>query len=260
MLVFPIPELNYFYLEYSYVLNIYGAVLFIDSFNFTLFKEIEALNGLVLDLNLTSDFVYVNGIFLISTIEKISQTKKPLYIYNNFKLNKLEIFRDHTIKKSGIYCLINNINGHFYIGCSTNIKIRMSCYLSNSYLNYKKNNNQPIIKALLKHGQDKFSLIIIEYLLSSVGNKGEEVLFDRESFWILKLNPYYNVLKFGGSSTGYKHSSLTKLLISRLAKGRKLTIDTKLKISESLKGDLNPFYGKIHTENTIEKIIKKKIF
>ena len=181
MLILPVTDLIYFYLEYLDILCINNVVLFIDFFDYIFIKEFE-INGLILDLNISSDFIYVNSIFLTSTIEKISQIKKPLYIYNNFKLNKLEIYRDHIIKKSGIYCLINNINGHFYIGCSTNIKVRMSCYLSNSYLNYKKNSNQPIIKALLKHGQDNFSLIIIEHLLSSVSNNKEELLFDRESF------------------------------------------------------------------------------
>jgi hypothetical protein len=66
------------------------------------------------------------------------------------------------------------------------------------------------------------------------------------------------VLKFGGVSTGYKHSSFTKLLMSRLAKERKLSVETKVKISESLKGELNPFYNKTHTAKSIEKIINKK--
>jgi hypothetical protein len=46
--------------------------------------------------------------------------------------------------------------------------------------------------------------------------------------------------------------------MSRLAKDRKLSKETKQKISESLKGELNPFYKKIHTAESIEKIIKKK--
>lgn len=46
--------------------------------------------------------------------------------------------------------------------------------------------------------------------------------------------------------------------MSRLAKERKLSVETKTKISESLKGELNPFYNKIHTAESIEKIRKKK--
>lgn len=46
--------------------------------------------------------------------------------------------------------------------------------------------------------------------------------------------------------------------MSRLAKERKLSVETKNKISESLKGELNPFYKKIHTAESIKKIINKK--
>jgi GIY-YIG catalytic domain len=151
------------------------------------------LPDLMVNTDVTNAAATASGSFLKNISTVISEIKKPLYIYENFKLNKLNIYKDHKIKKSGIYCLINNINGHFYIGCSVNIKNRMSCYLSNSYLIYKKNSNQPIIKALLKYSQDNFSLIVIEHISNPIGPEGEKLLFDRESFWILKLCPFYNV-------------------------------------------------------------------
>lgn len=76
-------------------------------------------------------------------------------------------------------------------------------YLSKSYLDNKKNANQPIIKALIKYGVSSFSVVIIEY-------PPLDILFERESYWIKKLDPYYNVLQFGGTSTGYKHSETVK--------------------------------------------------
>jgi hypothetical protein len=51
----------------------------------------------------------------------------------------------------------------------------MKNYLNNSFLNYKKNVNQPIIKALLKYGVENFSLIILEYT-------NDNLIFDRETF------------------------------------------------------------------------------
>lgn len=160
MLAITIPVFNLFSLELRELVSD-SVISFYGSFDFYLIKEIDV----VCDFNGT----YASGLFLNNIKGKISEIKKPLYIYENFKLNKLKIYKDHTIKKSGIYCLINNINGHFYIGCTINIKNRMSCYLSNSYLNSKKNSNQPIIKALLKYGQENFSLIVIEHLSNSVG-------------------------------------------------------------------------------------------
>jgi len=40
----------------------------------------------------------------------------------------------------------------------------MRSYLNNSYLNQNKNANMPIVKALIKYGQNNFAVLIIEYL------------------------------------------------------------------------------------------------
>lgn len=116
------------------------------------------------------------------------------------------------------------------------------------YLVSKKNANQPIIKALLKYGPSNFSVVIIEYTPL-------DVLFEIESFWIIKLKPYYNVLQYGGTSVGYKHSEAIKKMLSTLAKTRTHSEETKASISASLKGDLNPFKNKSHTEESLGKMI-----
>ena len=160
--------------------------------------------------------------------------------------------KDHKNKNmTGIYYFINLVNGHCYVGCSKNISQRMSNYLNKSYLISKKNSNMPISKALFKYGPDKFSLVIIEYTESNL-------LYERESFWISILKPYYNVLTEGGSSINYKHSEETKLLLSKLAKDRIVSEDTKKAISEALKKELNPFYGRNHDSESLEKIINSK--
>ena len=75
----------------------------------------------------------------------------------------------------------------------------MKNYLNNTYLKNKNNNNMPIVKALLKHGQSNFSVLILEYV-------DYESLSIRETFYISLLLPYYNILKHGYSSLGYKHT------------------------------------------------------
>jgi group I intron endonuclease len=177
----------------------------------------------------------------------------PKKIYYNFKLDKNIIFKDHKIrlKVSGVYCFINLINGNYYIGSSSNLAIRFRNYLNSNYLINKKNSNQPIIKAFIKYGYSNFALIIIEYI------PVKETL-NRESLLIENLNPYYNVLKIAGSSLGFKHSSSTKLIMANLAKNRKVSDKTKKKISESLKGELNPFFNKNHSAYSINKIIISK--
>ncbi len=109
----------------------------------------------------------------------------------------------------------------------------------------------PISRALLKYGQNNFAILILEYTEAGAVNKGE-------TLWIEKLSPYYNVLQQAYSSVGYKHTKVTKELLSKLAKNRTHSDETKSLISKSLTGKNNPFYGKIHSEETKLKIIKAK--
>lgn len=43
--------------------------------------------------------------------------------------------------RSGIYCLVNILNGKFYIGSSKNLSNRLRNYLNTNYLLHKKNKN-----------------------------------------------------------------------------------------------------------------------
>lgn len=147
--------------------------------------------------------------------------------------------------------LINLLNGHNYIGSSNNIASRMRNYLNKSFLKNKKNNNMPIIKSLLKFGQENFSLLIIEYVKI-------EILPIRETYYITNILPYYNVLKQGYSSIGYKHTEDTKTMLSELAKNRIHSNKTKVLISKALIGENNPFYNKNHSVESKLRIIKAK--
>ena len=59
--------------------------------------------------------------------------------------------------------------------------------------------------------------------------------------------PYYNVLKQGYSSLGYKHTEETKKLLSELAKNKTHSDKTKGLIARALTGENNPFYNKSHS-------------
>jgi hypothetical protein len=80
----------------------------------------------------------------------------PIKVYDNLKTDRDRIIRD-CAKASGVYYLINNVNGHTYVGSSINLAGRVRNYLNNSYLQDKKNSNMPITKALLKYGHSNFS-------------------------------------------------------------------------------------------------------
>lgn len=167
------------------------------------------------------------------------QNLKPEKVYNSLKEDKVQILKDQK-DKYGVYCLINNINGHAYVGSSLNLASRMKNYLNNTFLKSKKNANMPIVKALLKYDQSNFTLLILEYV-------EPKTLTIRETFYITLMIPYYNVLKQAYSSLGYKHTENTKELLSELAKNRIHSDKTKVLIAKALTGENNPFYNKSHS-------------
>ena len=160
----------------------------------------------------------------------------------------MQIFKEQK-NKSGVYCLVNLINSHFYIGSSINIEQRMKSYLNNSFIKSKKNSNSPILKSLSKYGQVEFAVLIVEYV--DIKN-----LTARETYFITNLLPYYNVLKQGYSSLGYKHTEETKILLSELAKNRVHSLETKTLISKALVGENNPFYNKNHSLDSKLRMIE----
>ncbi|OOF89766.1 hypothetical protein ASPCADRAFT_37403, partial [Aspergillus carbonarius ITEM 5010] len=171
----------------------------------------------------------------------------PIKVYTNLKEDRVNILKEQR-DKSGVYYLINKVNGHGYVGSSINLASRMKNYLNNAFLKSKQNVNMPIIKALLKYDQSNFSLLILEYVEL-------ESLTVRETFYITHVMPYYNVLKQGYSSLGYKHTEETKKLLSVLAKNRIHSEKTKALIAKALTGENNPFYNKTHsTESKIRMI------
>lgn len=107
----------------------------------------------------------------------------------------------------------------------------------------------PITLALSKYGQEQFAVLIVEYV-------DIENLTVVETYYITSLLPYYNVLKQGYSSLGYKHTEDTKNLLSELAKNRIHSNKTKALISRALVGENNPFYNKNHSVETKLRMIE----
>jgi group I intron endonuclease len=166
---------------------------------------------------------------------------------------------------SGVYLLRNKINNKLYVGKSVDIPKRWKSYIRDEHTNYRKH-TQPIVNAIRKYGWKNFESSIIEYC-------GKDKLLKRESFWIshyktLDRNIGYNICPFSTDSTGYKHTIESRLKMSIAQKGKKkhfskehirnITIQIK---NQTGKGNLNPMFGRHHTEtskNTISSILKNK--
>ena len=182
--------------------------------------------------------------------EDLIKNFNPLVVYDNLKEDRVHILKEQK-DKSGVYCLINKINGHSYVGSSINLASRMKNYLNNTFLKGRQNANMPIVKALLKYGQSNFTLLILEYVEA-------KSLIVRETYFITLIIPYYNILKQGYSSLGYKHTKETKELLSQLAKNRVHSDITKGLIAKALIGENNPFYNKSHSIESKIRIIEAK--
>jgi group I intron endonuclease len=199
-------------------------------------------------------YLYKNLIrpYSTSSINNEDNTKdlNSIMIYDNFEEKRANILKDQK-DKSGVYCLINKINGHSYVGSSINLASRMKNYLNNAFLKSRQNVNMPIVKALLKYSQSNFTLLILEHV-------DTESLIIRETYFITSVIPYYNVLKQGYSSLGYKHTKETKELLSQLMKNRVHSDRTKSLIAKALTGENNPFYNKNHSLETKVRMIEAK--
>jgi hypothetical protein len=128
---------------------------------------------------------------MLTAIEEI----KPVKIYNNFKDDRNALIKDNQ-GKIGVY--VRNQFGQWSKGRapSTNLAKVCGTIVRNSFLSQwlrPKNKNMPITKALLKYGQHSFAVLIVEYADTYTINI-------RETDWITRLLPYYNVLKQGYSS------------------------------------------------------------
>ena len=135
---------------------------------------------------------------------------------------------------SGIYKWTNEINKKVYIGQSINIYKR--------FLDYKKGRfNQYMKRAIDKYGIDNFTIEILER------NIDEDKLDEYEQKWIDYYESYknengYNIAPIAGTTRGIKKSLDERMQMS-------------IRASQRI-GEMNPFYGKVHSDETKQKISK----
>lgn len=205
------------------------------------------LSAILINPQLTKSSVHCYSTYLPDKEDK-TQDLKPLVVYDNLKEERSRILKEQK-ENSGVYCLINKVNGHSYVGSSINLASRMKNYLNNTFLKSKQNLNMPVVKALLKYGQSNFSLAILDHVSA-------KDLVIRETYFITSVLPYYNVLKQGYSSLGYKHTKEAKELLAELAKNRVHSEQTKGLIAKALTGENNPFYNKSHSIESKVRMIE----
>lgn len=155
-------------------------------------------------------------------------------------------------KETGVYKIINLINNKIYVGSSSSEKdgFKDSINTHIRLLNNNKHPNKHLQSSWIKYGSKNFKFEIIETI------KGKEKIIEREQFYIDYYdvtNPEkgYNKSPIANSQLNFKHSDESKKKMSESTKkyskeiserikkintGRKMSDETKEKISKKLKG------------------------
>jgi len=135
------------------------------------------------------------------------------------------------MKELEVYKITNKQNGKIYIGITNQgVTVRFGKHISDSSGKY----TFPLHNAIRKYGKDNFQIEVIE-IVDDV-----EVLKEREIYWIKYYDSYnrdkgYNLTLGGDGTFGRFHSNETKEKIRQKALGRKMSFETKQKMSKSQK-------------------------
>ena len=151
--------------------------------------------------------------------------------------------------KSGIYKIVNKVNGKYYVGSAINLKKRKRCHFQE--LEKQIHHNNHLQHAWNKYGQNAFEFIVVEY----VENSDNLLITEQKYLDIIKedcnrgIDSHYNIAynstapNLGKTLTLKQREHLRSLCKNRRfseetiqrmkksAKGRKLSIDTKKKLS-----------------------------
>ena len=170
--------------------------------------------------------------------------------------NELEY--KHIPRKSGIYAIVNTLNGHFYIGSAVDLYHRKVLHFSD--LRKSEHHSRYFQNAYNLYGADAFRFVIIEYV------EVAKDLIEREQHYIDTLNPEYNIRTIANSNLGIKFSEEVCRNMSESRKGKKLSPESIIKreATRRAKREADPTYskprkpshwkGKTHSETTKAKI------
>lgn len=134
------------------------------------------------------------------------------------------------MNSSGIYEIVNTVNGKRYIGSAVSFKNRWGQH--RKHLRRGAHHSAPLQRAWNKYGEAAFKFLPILTCAKSMLLFYEQQLLD-------KVKPEYNVALTAGSALGVKRSPESRAKMSAAKKGKARgphTIETRLKIGAAHRG------------------------
>jgi group I intron endonuclease len=176
---------------------------------------------------------------------------EPVYVYENLDQSITNnIFKD-TKGLSGIYLVLNKVTLDYYIGSASTNRIYKRFY--SHMVNFS--GSKVLKNAVRKYKLSSFAFLVLEIFPEIVTQKNNRNLLDLEDFYLKSLLPNYNILTEAGSSFGYKHSELTRIImktnysqerrdaIGSLNRNKKLSDATIALMREKALNRIKPIYS-----------------
>lgn len=166
---------------------------------------------------------------------------KPVMVFEDLTNPDTKKLAYRTLKPfSGIYLLVNLVNGKYYIGSAVtgNIYMRLHKHL------FSNMGNVLVGKAVEKYGLENFVFLVLE-LVPQQDTVDVKLLLEREDHYILFFKPEYNIAPLATNSVGWKHSeeSIQKMKqgysderrqkVGSINKGKALSEETRNLIREA---------------------------
>ncbi len=168
---------------------------------------------------------------------------------------------------SGIYKITNLSNGRFYIGSSCRVKYRMKAHYRE--LSRGRHNNRFLQRCFDKYGENNFLFEIIEECKKEELLRLEQKYLDQ--FFTLEPNKIYNIIKIvwdNKNNCPINYGNASKMRYDNADSKKKKSDATKRlwqnkshqeHMSKIQSGERNPFYGKSHSKEVVDKIRELRI-
>jgi group I intron endonuclease len=149
---------------------------------------------------------------------------------------------------SGIYAIVNKVNGHKYIGSAIDIPSRWRVH--KHHLNKGSHHSSHLQSAWILYGQDNFDFVVLEYC---------DDILPKEQIYLDTFSPEYNTNKTAGNMLGFRFSEESRKKASIIHTGFRHTEESKRKMSEYWKGKPRGKYSEERRSKISKAHIGKKI-